>query len=234
MEHRRPGHGQAGGPLAGESPVERPGEREGERSAGRHAERPGDRPRPAPPAGSGGAGDTRVAGPPPVTPAMDEPGPVPGTAPGPLPGKGAPAAPPAGTGAPSRAETPERPEPGGQSPPTDGTRTPPSAGTPASSPAGTDAPSSAGAPERLLDPAESERFRERWREVQSAFVDDPGESVRKADDLASEAVEALGRAVAEHRRTLSDGAGGGEHPDTERLRLALRGYRDLLDRIFAA
>lgn len=187
MEHRRPGHGPAGGPLTGEPPAEGPG--------GRPGGRPGDTPRPAPPAGPGGAGDTRVAGNPPVTPAMDAPGPepVPDTAPDPVPGKGAPA-----------------------------------------SPAGAPAPSSAGAPEKLLDPAESERFRERWREVQSAFVDDPGESVRKADDLASEAVDALGRAIAGHRRALSDGTGGREHADTERLRLALRGYRDLLDRIFAA
>lgn len=87
---------------------------------------------------------------------------------------------------------------------------------------------------KLFDPAESERFRERWREVQSAFVDDPGEAVRAADALTSEAVDALGRAIAEQRRTLSEGAGKRENADTERLRLALRGYRDLLDRIFAA
>jgi hypothetical protein len=89
-------------------------------------------------------------------------------------------------------------------------------------------------PERLLDPAEAERFRERWREVQAAFVDDPGESVRKADDLASEAVDALGQAIAVHRRTLTEALDNGEYADTERLRLTLRGYRDLLDRIFAA
>ncbi|WP_207938775.1 hypothetical protein, partial [Actinomadura darangshiensis] len=97
----------------------------------------------------------------------------------------------------------------------------------------------AGAPDKLFDPAETERFRERWREVQSTFVDDPGESVRRADDLASEAVDALGRAIAAHRRTLTGslekgGPEKGGPPDTERLRLALRGYRDLLDRIFAS
>ncbi|TDC53334.1 hypothetical protein E1281_17930 [Actinomadura sp. KC345] len=98
----------------------------------------------------------------------------------------------------------------------------------------TPAPTPAGTPAKLFDPAESERFRERWREVQSAFVDDPGGSVRRADDLASEAVDALGRAIAAHRRTLSEGLEGRGHADTERLRLALRGYRDLLDRIFAS
>ncbi|TDC97761.1 hypothetical protein [Actinomadura sp. 7K507] len=111
---------------------------------------------------------------------------------------------------------------------------PPPAGAPVRPASGTPAPVPAATPAKLFDPAESERFRERWREVQSAFVDDPGESVRKADDLASDAVDALGRAIAEHRRTLSEGLGRREHADTEQLRLALRGYRDLLDRIFAS
>ncbi|GAA4373224.1 hypothetical protein GCM10023088_27770 [Actinomadura verrucosospora] len=93
---------------------------------------------------------------------------------------------------------------------------------------------SGGVQEKLIDPAEAERFRERWHEVQAAFVDDPGESVRKADGLASEAVDALGRALAAHRRSLTAALDGGEAADTERLRLALRGYRDLMDRIFAA
>ena len=96
------------------------------------------------------------------------------------------------------------------------------------------APAAARRPEKLFDPGESGRFRERWRDVQSAFVDDPGEAVRKADRLASEAVDALGRAIAEHRRTLSEALDKPERADTEQLRLALRGYRDLLDRIFAA
>ncbi|MEO3824065.1 hypothetical protein [Actinomadura sp. B10D3] len=91
-----------------------------------------------------------------------------------------------------------------------------------------------GTPAALLDPAEGERFRERWREVQSAFVDDPAESVRKADGLASEAVDALGRTIAAHRRALSEALEKGGHADTERLRQALRGYRELLDRIVAA
>lgn len=93
---------------------------------------------------------------------------------------------------------------------------------------------SGGVQEKLIASAEAERFRQRWHEVQAAFVDDPGESVRKADGLASEAVDALGRALAAHRRSLTEALEGGEAADTERLRLALRGYRDLLDRIFAA
>ncbi|MFD0689417.1 hypothetical protein [Actinomadura fibrosa] len=98
---------------------------------------------------------------------------------------------------------------------------------------------SAGAPpvpERFLETAEVERFKQRWHDVQAAFVDDPGESVRQAEELAAEVGEALNRALAAHRRKLSEplGDGKGERPDTERLRLALRGYRDLLNRVFSA
>lgn len=89
-------------------------------------------------------------------------------------------------------------------------------------------------PDTLFDPAEAERFRERWREVQSAFVDDPGGSVRRADELASDAVEALGHAITARRRALAEELRDGGHGDTERLRRALRGYRDLLDRVFAS
>ncbi|WP_242890924.1 hypothetical protein [Actinomadura litoris] len=88
-------------------------------------------------------------------------------------------------------------------------------------------------PAGLLDPAEAGRFRERWHGVQAGFVDDPAEAVRKADGLAEEITEALARSLAEHRRKLSEplGSGGDGTPDTERLRLALRSYRSLLDHI---
>lgn len=157
--------------------------------------------------GPGVPGDTRVAGRAPEPPAMDGPGPVPDTAPDPMP---APDPVPAEDTVPAADTAP--------------------AGVPMPAPG----PAPSAAPEALFDPAETERFRERWRDVQSAFIDDPGESVRKADELAGEAVDALGRAIAAHRRTLSGALEGDGRADTERLRLALRGYRDLLDRIYAS
>ncbi|MEV5830431.1 hypothetical protein AB0L25_33185 [Spirillospora sp. NPDC052242] len=91
-------------------------------------------------------------------------------------------------------------------------------------------------PERLLDPAEADRLRARFRELQAAFVDDPRQAVRDADGLVTEAAQALARALAGRREALADGLGtGGDAdaggPDTERLRLALRAYRDLFDRV---
>jgi len=93
-----------------------------------------------------------------------------------------------------------------------------------------------GTPERILAPPEADRFRQRWREVQSGFIDDPGDAVRKADELASEVAAALVRSLAARRRSLSEPLenGKGEGPDTERLRLAIRDYRDLLDRLLTA
>jgi hypothetical protein len=167
-----------------------------------------ERARAAGTADPGVAGDVHVAGPPPA-PADPAPDPAEDTSPDPVPAAEL-ADDEVATGFPS-------PGPGGARPALHPTPT-----------------GLGGVPERLLDPADAERFRERWRDVQSGFVDDPAESVRTADALAAEAVEALSRSVATHRRALSDEIARHDAPDTERLRLALRGYRDLLDRIFAA
>ncbi|WP_147449489.1 hypothetical protein [Actinomadura pelletieri] len=88
--------------------------------------------------------------------------------------------------------------------------------------------------EKLLGPDETGRFRERWHEVQAAFVDDPAASVRQADELAAEAVDALGRVLSVHRRTLAEGLEQRNGTDTERLRQTLRDYRDLLNRVIDA
>jgi hypothetical protein len=79
-----------------------------------------------------------------------------------------------------------------------------------------------------MDPDTAVRLRERWREVQAGFVDDPRESVRKADELASQALTALGESLRERWQSLE-----GDGPDTERLRLALRRYRDFLDHMLS-
>ncbi|WP_062355129.1 hypothetical protein [Herbidospora yilanensis] len=70
-------------------------------------------------------------------------------------------------------------------------------------------------------------FDERWRDIKAAFVDDPRESVEKADALIDEAVSAL----AATRQSLVDQWKNSGTNDTEQLRLALREYRDLFDRL---
>nr|WP_055502933.1 hypothetical protein [Nonomuraea pusilla] len=74
--------------------------------------------------------------------------------------------------------------------------------------------------------------RTRWREVQSSFVDDPGDAVRRADGLVGEVVDAITKALAGRRSALRErweGSGGAR--DTEQLRLALREYRTVLERL---
>ncbi|POM22420.1 hypothetical protein BTM25_53700 [Actinomadura rubteroloni] len=88
--------------------------------------------------------------------------------------------------------------------------------------------------DRLLDTGEAEGFRRRWHDVQAAFVDDPGDAVRRADELTGEAVDALGRALAQRRLALSPRDEDDAASDTERLRLALREYRTLLDRVLGS
>ncbi|WP_066361871.1 hypothetical protein [Herbidospora mongoliensis] len=70
-------------------------------------------------------------------------------------------------------------------------------------------------------------FDERWRDIKAAFVDDPRESVEKADVLIDEALSAL----TSKRQSLVDQWKNSGSNDTEQLRLALREYRDLFDRL---
>ncbi|WP_248964552.1 hypothetical protein [Sphaerisporangium perillae] len=74
-------------------------------------------------------------------------------------------------------------------------------------------------------------FERRWRKVQASFVDDPREAVERADRLADEAVAA----ITSRKQGLVDrwknGDQNGDQNDTERLRLALRDYRSLLQEL---
>lgn len=70
-----------------------------------------------------------------------------------------------------------------------------------------------------------EEVRARWGAVQSEFVDDPTESVRAADVLASEIADAAIAAIEARRAELRTAWEDGNGSDTEALRLALRDYR---------
>jgi hypothetical protein len=91
---------------------------------------------------------------------------------------------------------------------------------------GTGAATTAG----LLSTAQTTEFKQRWRELQGDFVDDPQQAVRSAGDLAREVLESLAAAIAEPDRVESWQAGDGSS-GTEDLRQALRQYRTLVDRL---
>jgi hypothetical protein len=71
---------------------------------------------------------------------------------------------------------------------------------------------------------------ERWRSIQSSFVDDPRSSVAAAADLAAEVVGELVASAQERERALR-GEWDRDGVDTEDLRNALRSYRSFLERL---
>ncbi|MEU2437061.1 hypothetical protein ABZ595_12795 [Streptomyces rubradiris] len=120
--------------------------------------------------------------------------------------------------------------------------------TPATGPVGTEplgapapaqpAPSGHGSP--LIAREEVEEWQRRMREVAGGFVDQPKGAVERADRTLEEIAARFSEAVTRRRRTLrmswEVGAdrGGGADSDTEQLRLALRDYRELAERLLHA
>ena len=67
-------------------------------------------------------------------------------------------------------------------------------------------------------------------EVHATFVDDPHEAVTRAAAVVTDAVQALAGALAAQGADL-DPRNVVEKPDTEALRVAIRRYREFLDRV---
>lgn len=86
----------------------------------------------------------------------------------------------------------------------------------------------------LLDDAEADGFLERWREVQTRFVDDPQGAVRDADGLVAELMQSLAASFSEHKHGLEEQWQSGAEPGTEELRLALRQYRSFFQRLLTS
>src|SRR5512133_2868627 len=83
----------------------------------------------------------------------------------------------------------------------------------------------------LFEGSAAEKFHTQWLAIQSKFVDDPGASVRQADDLVAEVIQNITRNFADRRGTLEKQWNGGEKASTEDLRLALKQYRSFFDRL---
>jgi hypothetical protein len=80
------------------------------------------------------------------------------------------------------------------------------------------------------DPAQVQA---RWRDLQAGFVDDPGEAVQRADGLVGEVVDSLTSSLTTRTNALRERWKDVGTPDTEQLRLALRDYRNVLERLLA-
>ncbi|MCX4701135.1 hypothetical protein OG252_34980 [Streptomyces sp. NBC_01352] len=94
---------------------------------------------------------------------------------------------------------------------------------------------------RLLPRDESDKLSSRLQHAVTGFVDAPKSAVEEADHVLEEAAARFTDAVTQRRRTLrnswqaTDGGGTEGKPatstDTEQLRLALRDYRELAERL---
>ncbi|MEV5309263.1 hypothetical protein [Streptomyces sp. NPDC052610] len=162
--------------------------------------------------------------------------------------------PPAGPGSQAPAGQPAQ-SPGGQpsQTPAGGPSQAP-AGGPAQAPAGAPAPAAAGARQQsgveagapraekashlapLLARGEADKLAERLQHAVTGFVDGPRAAVEEADHVLEEIADRFTQAVTQRRRTLrrsweeTDEATP-PSSDTERLRLALKDYRELADRL---
>ncbi|MEZ0158234.1 hypothetical protein [Streptomyces griseorubens] len=128
-----------------------------------------------------------------------------------------------------------------------GTHTPGSAGNGTGTHATTPGPDAAsGHPgSRLLGDDTCDRLSAQLRQAVAGFVDRPRDAVEEADLVLHEITERLNDALTERRRTLTrnwkepasgDPGKGDAAPatDTEQLRLALRDYRELAERLLGA
>lgn len=99
---------------------------------------------------------------------------------------------------------------------------------------GSEQPSAtAGTTEPLFPSNELETLRTRWKEVQTAFVDEPRQAVEQADSLVASAMKRLAEVFAEERSRLEQQWDRGDSVSTEDLRVALQRYRAFFDRLLS-
>ncbi|WP_078916783.1 hypothetical protein [Streptomyces viridochromogenes] len=79
---------------------------------------------------------------------------------------------------------------------------------------------------------ESDKFGLQLQHAVSGFVDGPRAAVEEADQVLEELTARFTEAVTQRRRTLrGTWQSADEQADTEQLRLALRDYRELAERL---
>lgn len=94
-------------------------------------------------------------------------------------------------------------------------------------------PSGTRANASLFPSDELESLRVRWKEVQTAFVDEPRKAVEQADGLVASAMKRLAEVFAQERSGLEKQWDRGDNVSTEDLRVALQRYRSFFDRLLS-
>jgi hypothetical protein len=85
----------------------------------------------------------------------------------------------------------------------------------------------------LFSDDEERAFRNRWKDIQTGFVDEPRQSVEQADELIAKLLQRLAASFSEQRSHLEQQWEKSDSASTEDLRLALRRYRSFFDRLLS-
>lgn len=85
----------------------------------------------------------------------------------------------------------------------------------------------------LFSNDEERDFRDRWKDIQTGFVDEPRLSVEQADELIAKLLQRLAESFSEQRSHLEQQWEKSDSASTEDLRLALRRYRSFFDRLLS-
>ena len=85
----------------------------------------------------------------------------------------------------------------------------------------------------LFSNEEERDFRNRWKDIQTGFVDEPRLSVEQADELIAKLLQRLAESFSEQRSHLEQQWEKSDSASTEDLRLALRRYRSFFDRLLS-
>jgi hypothetical protein len=88
-------------------------------------------------------------------------------------------------------------------------------------------------PTPLFPENEATNFRNRWTEIQAAFVDEPRRAVEQGDALVADVIKRLASSFADERSKLEGQWGRGDNVSTEDLRVALQRYRAFFDRLLS-
>jgi hypothetical protein len=85
----------------------------------------------------------------------------------------------------------------------------------------------------LLTPDRTQDYRSRWDRIQTSFVDEPRQSVERADSLVAEVMQELAKTFADERQKLEAQWDRGDNVSTEDLRIALQRYRSFFTRLLS-
>ncbi len=86
--------------------------------------------------------------------------------------------------------------------------------------------------ERLIPQERTDEYTARWDALKGGFVDEPRQAVAEADQLVRELLDELQEVFRTQRQGLEQGLDA-DQTSTEDLRVALRRYRSLFDRLLS-